>query len=153
MRKYGIVAVTCRFAAPWNTRTRWSCFSDCEWVLVQEGKRHDDWNGGSGCSRRSNTALACGHEQRRQMRPGAEVHERSVRQVDWRVLCAQMGEAESVSQQEFSTSTRHGPRLPERAQMMLHAAMKTVSELIAHLDCRFRRKAFDAEECGDARLL
>ena len=64
-----------------------------------------------------------------------------------------MGEAESVSQQEFSISTGHGPLLFERAQMMLHAAMKTGSELIAHLDCRFRRKAFDAEECGDARLL
>ena len=24
--KYGIVAVTSRFATPWNTRTRWSCF-------------------------------------------------------------------------------------------------------------------------------
>ena len=36
-----------------------------------------------------------------------------------------MGEAESVSQQEFSISTGHGPRLVERAQMMLHAAMKT----------------------------
>ena len=36
-----------------------------------------------------------------------------------------MGEAESVSQQEFSKSTGHGPRLAERAQMMLHAAMKT----------------------------
>ena len=43
--------------------------------------------------------------------------------------------------------------------MMLHAAMKlgknaVRSELIAHLDCRFRRKAFDAhaeEECGDTR--
>ena len=44
VRKNGIVAVTSRFAAPWNTRTRWSCFSDCEWVLVQAGKRHDDWD-------------------------------------------------------------------------------------------------------------
>ena len=43
--------------------------------------------------------------------------------------------------------------------MMLHAAMKTGwtavrSELFAHLECRFRRKALDAhaeEECGDAR--
>ena len=42
---------------------------------------------------------------------------------------------------------------------MLHAVMKMEktavrSELIAHLDCRFRRKAFDAhaeEECGDTR--
>ena len=40
--------------------------------------------------------------------------------------CAQMGEAESVSQQEFSMFTGHRPRLAERAQMMLHAAMKTV---------------------------
>ena len=39
--------------------------------------------------------------------------------------CAQMGEAESVSQQEFSIFTCHGPRLAERAQMMLHAAMET----------------------------
>ena len=31
-----------------------------------------------------------------------------------------MGEAES-----FSIATGHGPRLAERAQMMLHAAMKT----------------------------
>ena len=38
--------------------------------------------------------------------------------------CAQVGEAESVSQQEFSMSTGHGPRLAERAQMMLRAAMK-----------------------------
>ena len=37
--------------------------------------------------------------------------------------CAQMGEAESVSQQEDSTS--HGTRLAERAQMMLHAAMRS----------------------------
>ena len=36
--------------------------------------------------------------------------------------CAQMGEAESVSQQEDSTG--HGPRLAERAPMMLHAAME-----------------------------
>ena len=43
--------------------------------------------------------------------------------------------------------------------MMLHAAMKMEktamrSELIALLDCRFRRKACDApaeEECGDTR--
>ena len=43
--------------------------------------------------------------------------------------------------------------------MMLHAAMETVytavrSELISHLDCQFRRKAFVAhaeEECGDTR--
>ena len=73
--------------------------------------------------------------------------------------CAQIGDAESVSQQEFSTPTGHGPRLAERAQMMLHAAMKTEwtavrSKLIAHLDCRFRRGACDAhaeEECGDSR--
>ena len=47
-----------------------------------------------------------------------------------------MGEAESVSRQEDSIG--HGPRLAERAQMMLHAAMKMgktamKSELIAHL--------------------
>ena len=24
--KYGVVAVACRFATPWNTRTQWSCF-------------------------------------------------------------------------------------------------------------------------------
>ena len=57
--------------------------------------------------------------------------------------CAQMVETENVSQQEFSMSTGHGPRLAERAQMMLRAAMKMEktavrSELIAHLDCRFR---------------
>ena len=55
--------------------------------------------------------------------------------------------------------TGHGPWLAERAQLMWHAAMKmgktaVRSELIAHLDCRFRRIAFDAhaeEECGDSR--
>ena len=52
--------------------------------------------------------------------------------------CAEIGETESASQQEYSTG--HGARLAERAQMMLHAAMKTGwnavrSELIAHLDC------------------
>ena len=70
-----------------------------------------------------------------------------------------MGETDSVSQQEFSTSTGHGPLLVERAQVMLHAAMKMEktavrSELIAHIHCRFRRKAFNAhveEECGDTR--
>ena len=36
--------------------------------------------------------------------------------------CAQMGEAEGVSQQEDSTG--HGPRLAERPPVMLHAAMK-----------------------------
>ena len=70
-----------------------------------------------------------------------------------------MGEAESVSQREFSISTGHVPWLAKRAQLMWHAAMKMEktavrSELIAHFDCRFRRKAFDAhaeEECGDTR--
>ena len=58
------------------------------------------------------------------MRPSTRKREieRSVRQVDWRVLSAQICEAESVSQQEDSTG--HGPRLAERARMMLHAAMK-----------------------------
>ena len=63
------------------------------------------------------------------------------------------GETESVLQQECSTG--HGPRLSERAPVMLHAAMKwgtaVRSELIAHLDCRVRRTAWVAhaeEECG-----
>ena len=94
-----------------------------------------------------------------QMRPSPKVGNREER-ASGRLACAQcaqMGEAESVSQQEDSTG--HGPRLAERAQMMLHASMKmgktaVRSELIAHLDCRFRRKAFDAhaeEECEDTR--
>ena len=71
-----------------------------------------------------------------------------------------MSEAESVSQTGVLHIHRgHGPRLAERPQMMLHAATKTGqtamrSELIAHLDCRFRRKAFDAhaeEEWKDTR--
>ena len=63
VRKYGIVAVTSRFATPWNTRTRWSCFGFIygltrtssasdelveSGVLVQAGKRHHDWSGRSG---------------------------------------------------------------------------------------------------------
>ena len=64
-----------------------------------------------------------------QMRPSAGVQsstrkqeiERSVRQVDWRVLRVHRW-AESVSQQEDSTG--HGPRLAEREPIMLHAAIK-----------------------------
>ena len=71
--------------------------------------------------------------------------------------CAQMGEAESVSRQEDSTG--HGPRLAERAPNDVACSDESGvtavrPELIAHLDCRFRRKAFDAhaeEECGDTR--
>ena len=55
----------------------------------------------------------------RQSRPSAEVqsstrgqkNETSVRQVDWRVLSAHRWVRQRVSQQEYFTSTGHGPKL------------------------------------------
>ena len=82
----------------------------------------------------SDAGLACGHEQLLRVesadaaeRCGAVEHPKAENREECAsgrlecARCAQMGEAESVSQQEFSTSTGHGPRLAERAQMMLHA--------------------------------
>ena len=59
---------------------------------------------------------------------GAVEHPKAGNREEWAsgrlacAQCAQMGEAESVSQSEDSTG--HGPRLAERAQIMLHGAMK-----------------------------
>ena len=65
------------------------------------------------------------------------------------------GVQSSARKREFERSVRQ-VRLAERAQMMLHAAKKSGEtavrwELIAHLDCRFRRKACDAHAEGDSR--
>ena len=132
-------------------------------------KRHDDWSGGSGVNAGAGgaveeamlvwrVAMSSCSVWSRQMRPSVGVQsstrkreiERSARQVDWRAQCTQMGESESVSQQEFSIFTGHGPRLAERAQMMLHAVMEN------GVDCSevgVDRKAFDAhvKKCGDTR--
>ena len=88
--EFGVVAVTSRFAASWNTRARWSCSgficgltrtaSSSDEVIVngfQASERHDDWSDGSAWpdlhirgeywgrrrSRGSDDGLACGHEQ------------------------------------------------------------------------------------------
>ena len=84
---------------------------------------------------RSDACLACGHEQLQRVesadaaqRRGTVEHPKAGNRQECAsgrlacAQCAQMGEAESVSQQEDSTG--HGPRLAVRAQVMLHAAMK-----------------------------
>ena len=90
--KYGIVAVTSRFATPWNTRTRWSCFgficgltrtSSASDEVVVSGYCSKRGNGtttgvvevadsiptfavnagAGGAVAKSDAGLACGHEQ------------------------------------------------------------------------------------------
>ena len=88
--KYGIVAVTRRFATPWNTQAQWSCFicglaltaSANDEVIVTGywSKRRNGTTtgvvevadsiptfavnaGAGGGSRGSGAGLACGHEQ------------------------------------------------------------------------------------------
>ena len=161
--KYGIVAVTSRFATPWNTRAQWSCFyficglirtasaSDEVMVSGYWSKRGNGTTtgvvevadsipsfavnvGAGGAVAKAmlvwRVAMSSCSVWSRQMRPSAEIaveHPKAGNREECAsgrlacAQCAQMGEAESVSQQEFSISTR----LAERAQMMLHAAMKT----------------------------
>ena len=87
----------------------------------------------------SDACLACSNEQLQRVesadaaqRWGAVEHPKAGNREECAsgrlacAQCAQMGEAESVSQQEHSTG--HGPRLAEQAQVRLHATMK-VGEL------------------------
>ena len=98
--------------------------------------RGESW--GRRSSRGSDAGLACGHEQLQRVEsadaaqrwgavehPKAEIKRECASGRLACAQCAQMGEAESASQQEDSTG--HGPGLAERAQAMLHAAMKVVN--------------------------
>ena len=127
--KYGIVAVTSRFATPWNSRTQWSCFgficglagaaSASDEVIVSGywSKRGNgtttgvvevadsiltfEVNAGAGGVVAEamlvwRVAMSSCSVWSGQMRPSAEVQlstrkrkiERSLRQVDWRLLSA-----------------------------------------------------------------
>ena len=84
--------------------------------------RDDCWNRRS--RRRNDAGLACGHEQLQRVesanaaqRRGAVEHPRSEERTECasgrlaHAQCAQVGETERVSQEEYSTSTGHGPKL------------------------------------------
>ena len=69
--------------------------------------------------------------------------------------CAQMGETENVSQQEYSTG--HRPKLARQAASNAateNGETAVRQELIAHINCLIRRRARGThaeEECGDSR--
>ena len=66
--------------------------------------------------------------------------------------CAQMGETENASQQEYSTS--HRPRLAKQAVLNAateHGETTVRQELIAHLNCLNRRRARGTLRRGGVR--
>ena len=104
----------------WNGESDWNGGSD--WISLCI--RDQCWNGRS--SRRNDAGLACGHEQVHRVesanaaqRRGAVEHPSSKEREECAsgrmayAQCAQVGETDHVSQQEYSisTSTRHGPKL------------------------------------------
>ena len=104
----------------WNSESDWNGGSD--WISLCI--RDKCWSRRS--SRRNDAGLACGHEQIQRVesanaaqRRGAVEHPRSEEREECAsgrlayAQCAQVGETEHVSQQEYSisTSTGHGPKL------------------------------------------
>ena len=91
-----------------------------DWISLHI--RDECWSRRS--SRRHDAGLACGHEQIQRVeranaaqRQGADEHPRSEERKECasgrlaHAQCVQVVETEHVSQQEYSTSTSHGPRL------------------------------------------
>ena len=102
----------------WNGES--DCSSESDWINLCI--RHKCWSRRS--SRRNDAGLACGHEQIQRVesanaaqRRGAVEHQRSEEREECAsgrlayAQCAQVGETEHVSQQEYSASTVHGPKL------------------------------------------
>ena len=102
----------------WNVESDWNGGSD--WINLHT--RDESWSRRS--SRRNDAGLACGHEEIQRVesanaaqRRGAVEHPRSEEREECAsgrlayAQCAQVGETEHVSRQEYSTSTGHGPKL------------------------------------------
>ena len=107
------------------------------WNGESDWSGESDWNGGSDwinlcirdecwcrrSSRRNDASLACGHEQTQRVESASAAQRRGVEHprleereecASGRLVyaqCAQVSETEQVSQQEYSTSTGHGPKL------------------------------------------
>ena len=102
----------------WNGESDWKGGND--WINLHI--RDESWSRRS--SRRNDARLAYGHEQRQRVesanaaqRRGAVDHPRSEEPKECAsgrlayAQCAQVGETGRVSQQEYSTSTGHEPKL------------------------------------------
>ena len=108
----------------WNGESDWN--GECDWNggsdWISLCVRDKCWSRRS--SRRNDAGLACGQEQIQRVksadavqRRGAVEHPRSAEREECAsgrltyVQCAQVGDTEHVPQQEYSTSTGHGPKL------------------------------------------